>query len=107
MLEVLSTPTVAGGAGETFLGFQVVTVKILVTILLVILVVGGRNYYCNSLRFDIFVSLKIFFDVFLFESAANSGSSEASEIAREGGIYHSKYFLLLYPPFLAPSVVGL
>ena len=40
-LEVLSTPTVAGGAGETFLGFQVVTVKILVTILLVILVVGG------------------------------------------------------------------
>ena len=105
MLEVLSTPTVAGGAGETFLGFQLlVTVKILVTILLVILVVGGRNYYCNSLRFDIFVSLKIFFDVFLFESAANSGSSEASEIAREGGIYHSKYFLLLYP---RPSVVGL
>ena len=40
-LEVLSTSAVAGGAGETFQGFQVVTVKILVTILLVILVVGG------------------------------------------------------------------
>jgi hypothetical protein len=39
--EILSTPTIADGASETFLGFQVVTVKILVTVVLVILVVGG------------------------------------------------------------------